>query len=200
VSHQPSEPAAATRPRRADAQRSIERIIDAAVDCLSVSPEASMVDIARHAGVVRATIYVHFPTRESLLDAVTRHAMTEVTQVVDAAEPEAGEPVEALRRVLVATWRTLGRYHALVAINTRLPHEQLHERHGSVLARLEPLVVRGQAAGAFRADVPVSWHLATMLALIHSASAEVRAGRIGEDQVQAALVDTVVGAVSATRA
>jgi hypothetical protein len=46
----------------------------------------------------------------------------------------------------------------------------------------------------------VSWHLATMLALIHSASAEVRAGRIGEDQVQAALVDTVVGAVSATRA
>jgi AcrR family transcriptional regulator len=200
VSHQPSEPAAATRPRRADAQRSIERIIDAAVDCLSVSPEASMVDIARRAGVVRATIYVHFPTRESLIDAVTRHAMTEVTQVVDTAEPEAGEPVDALRRVLAATWRTLGRYHALVAINTRLPHEQVHERHGSVLARLEPLVVRGQAAGAFRADVPVSWHLATMLALIHSASAEVRAGRIAEDQVQAALVDTVVAAVSATRA
>jgi AcrR family transcriptional regulator len=200
VSHQPSEPAAATRPRRADAQRSIERIIDAAVDCLSVSPEASMVDIARHAGVVRATIYVHFPTRESLIDAVTRHAMTEVTQVVDTAEPEAGEPVDALRRVLAATWRTLGRYHALVAINTRLPHEQLHERHGSVLARLEPLVVRGQVAGAFRADVPVSWHLATMLALIHSASAEVGAGRIAEDQVEAALVDTVVGAVAATRA
>jgi AcrR family transcriptional regulator len=29
-----------------------------------------MAEIARRAGVVRATIYMHFPTRDSLLDAV----------------------------------------------------------------------------------------------------------------------------------
>jgi TetR/AcrR family transcriptional regulator, mexCD-oprJ operon repressor len=197
VSHQPPEPAAPTRPRRADAQRSIERIIDAAVDCLSVSPEASMVDIARHAGVVRATIYVHFPTREALLDAVTERAFSEVAAVIAAAEPERGDPAAALARVVAATWRTLGRYHALVAINTGAQtHEELHHRHGSVLSTLMPLIERGQAAGDFRADAPATWHLAMLMALIHAGSGELRASRVREADAETALVATVLGAVS----
>ncbi|HEX8104230.1 MAG TPA: TetR/AcrR family transcriptional regulator [Solirubrobacteraceae bacterium] len=186
----------ADRPRRADAERSIARILDAAVDCLADDPEASMAAIARRAGVVRATIYVHFPTREALIDAITRHAVEHVSAVIAAAQPGAGEPVAALRRVVAAAWRTLGRYHALVAINSRLPSEELHGRHGSALAALEPLIVRGQAAGAFRADVPPSWHLAVILALVHTASAEARAGRIAEDRVEDALVGAVAGAVT----
>lgn len=191
--HQP----AATRPRRADAERSIARIIDAAVDRLSLDPDASMADIARQAGVVRATIYVHFPARESLIAAVTDHAINDVAQVIASADPAGGEPTEALRRVVSATWKTLGRYHALVAINAQLPHDELHRQHGSALGALEPLIVRGQAAGAFRSDVPASWHLASLMALIHGASGELRAGRIDEDQVEDALIATVVGALTA---
>jgi len=156
-----------------------------------------MAEIARQAGVVRATIYVHFPTRESLIAAVTRHAVDDVAQVIASADPESGDPVQALRRVISATWRTLGRYHALVAINSRLPHEQLHQHHGSALGALGPLIERGQTAGAFRSDVPVSWHLATVMALIHGASGELGAGRIDEDRVEHALVATVVGALGA---
>src|SRR5688572_32845527 len=127
----PTHPAPTARQprRRADAERSIARILDAAVDALASDPGASMAEIARRAGVVRATIYVHFPTRESLIDAVTRRAMTEAREVIAAAEPDRGDPVQALRRVVRSTWRTLGRYHGLVAINTQLPHVELHAKH-----------------------------------------------------------------------
>src|SRR3954465_6705218 len=185
-------------PRRADAERSVARILDAAVDALAGDPEVSLAEIARRAGVVRATIYVHFPTREALLEAVTHRAIAEVAHVVEAAEPHRGDPADALARVVAASWRRLGRYHALVAINTHQHgHDELRDRHGSVLGALEPLIERGQATGSFRADVPVAWHLSMVMALIHAASGELGARRVSDADAEPALVATVLGAVSA---
>jgi AcrR family transcriptional regulator len=199
ASHQTT--AEGPRPRRrADAERSIARIVDAAVDALGEDQEASMSEIARRAGVVRATIYVHFPTREALLKAVTERAFAEVASVINGAEPERGDPADALARVVAATWRTLGRYHALIAINTgEQTHEELHHRHGSVVGTLLPLIERGQADRVFRTGVPAGWHLAMIMALIHAGSGELRAGRMPKDGAEAALVATVLAAVSAPR-
>jgi AcrR family transcriptional regulator len=186
------------RRRRADAERSAARILDAAVDALASDPEASMAEIARRAGVVRATIYVHFPTRESLLEAVTERAIAEVTQAMAAAEPDRGDPAEALHRVLTVAWRELGRFHALVGINTRLPQAELRRRHRPVLALLEPLIARGQRAGTFRSDIPAAWHLSMLLALIHAASGEQQSNRLPATEIEAALVTTVLGALGGT--
>ena len=182
--------------KRADAERSIAAIIDAAVDTLASDHEASMAEIARRAGVVRATIYVHFPTREALIEAVTEHAIDASSRAIAAADPQSGRADEALRRVLGAAWQTLGRFHGLVTLNTRLPAEELHRRHAPVIALLAPLIERGQRDGVFRAAVPVSWHLATTMALIHAASAELQAGRITPAEVESILIATVLAAVS----
>ena len=185
------------RRRRADAERSVAAILDAAVDAVTTDPDVSMAEIARRAGVVRATIYVHFPTREVLLEAVTARSITEAVQMIAAAEPDRGEPAQALQQVLTAAWRHLERYHTLVALNTQLPAEELRRRHRPVLALLTPLIERGQRSGAFRSDVPVEWHLSMLLALIHAASGELRAERLSAAQVEAALIVTVQGALGA---
>jgi hypothetical protein len=104
-----------------------------------------------------------------------------------------------LRRVVTDAWRTLGRYHALVAINTQLPEAELHHRHGTVLKALESLIERGQRTGDFRDDVPVGWHLSMLVALIHAASAELRAERLPATKVESALVATVLGALGSSR-
>jgi AcrR family transcriptional regulator len=189
--------ASAPRRRRADAERSVAAILDAALEALASDPDSSMSEIARRAGVVRATIYVHFPTRETLLDAVMERSVADVAEATRGAEPRRGEPVEALERVLRATWRELARFHALLAINiARLSAEELRRRHLPVLAQLQPLIERGQQQGAFRSDVPVAWHLAIIRAIVHTASAESQNGRIPESEAEAAMLSTVISAVS----
>jgi AcrR family transcriptional regulator len=184
--------------RRADAERSIARILDAAVEALAENQDASMTAIAKRAGVVRATIYVHFPTREALIEAVTDRALREIGAVIAEAGPDHGDPAEALRRITGAAWRMLARYHALVAITTSTTtSDELRRRHEPVLGQLLPLVERGQAAGVFRTDVPAGWHLAMLMAVIHAASAELRGARVDEATAEAAVVDTVLGALTA---
>src|SRR3954453_2940127 len=89
----------ARRPR-ADAVRNRERVLEAAKSVFSAGgPEASLEAVARRAGVGIGTLYRHFPTRETLFEAVYRR---EVEQLVELAEElkSAAAPVDALRRWL----------------------------------------------------------------------------------------------------
>ena len=191
----PSAPA--PKRRRADADRSVAAILDAALEALASDPDSSMSEIARRAGVVRATIYVHFPTRTALLDAVMEYAVGLVVEAMTAAEPQRGEPVEALERVLRATWRQLAQFHGLLALNiARLSAEELHRRHRPMLDQLEPLIERGQQSGSFRRDFPVTWHLAVLRAIVHAASTEIRGGRIQEAEAEVAMLSTAISAIA----
>ncbi|MGZ8782503.1 MAG: TetR/AcrR family transcriptional regulator [Gaiellaceae bacterium] len=188
--------APAPKRRRADADRSVAAILDAPLEALASDPDSSMSEIARRAGVVRATIYVHFPTRETLLDAVMEYAVGQVAEATRAAEPQRGEPAEALGRVLRATWRQLAQFHGLLALNTaRLSAEELHRRHLPVLDQLRPLIERGQKQGDFRSDLPVSWLLAVTRSIVHTASAEIRGGRMQESEAENVMISTVLGAI-----
>lgn len=186
----------AGRPRRADAERSVARILDAALESLVRDSDASMSDIARAAGVARATIYVHFSTREALIEAVTERAIAEVTQAMVGAEPGRDDPAEALERLLTVAWRQLGRFHALVSINVRQPQSDLRKLHRAVVAILQPLVERGQQDGTFRSDVPAAWHISMLLALIHAAVSELELSSLTGEEVESALVVTALASVA----
>lgn len=189
--------APAPRRRRADAERSIAAIIDAALEALARDPDVSMAEIARRAGVVRATIYMHFPTRDALLDAAMDHAIRDVTAAVEAAEPAKGDPRRALERVLTTGWRKLARLHPLVALNTaRLSSEEFHRRHMPFIAAIAPVIERGRKQGVFSRDFPTAWHLSIVLAIVHAASGEVQSGRIPEADVEGAVVTTALNAIS----
>lgn len=185
------------RARRADAQRSIARVLDAALEELAHDTEASMAAIAARAGVARATLYAHYPTREALVAAVTQRAMAESRLAVDVAAPDEGEPREALARVLTSAWRKLGRYHPIVGLNARLEPEHACELHEPVAEMLRPLLERGQASGAFDPDLSMDWMLTVIRDLVHAASGAVRSGAMSEEEAEGALLTSVLGALGA---
>ena len=125
------------------------------------------------------------------------HAVAQVADATRGAEPERGDPVEALDRVLRATWRGLAQFHGLLALNTaRLSAEELRRRHLPVLDQLEPLIRRGQGDGSFRGDLPVGWHLAVIRAIEHAARHEIQGGRLTEAAAEAAMLSTALSAIS----
>ena len=87
--------------RRGDAERNVERILDAAIELLAVQPTASMAEVARASGLVRATVYGHFPSREALIDAITDRAVADARSAFDEARLGEGTATEPSRG-----WRT----------------------------------------------------------------------------------------------
>jgi AcrR family transcriptional regulator len=166
--------------RRADAERSIAAILDAAEAVLAERPDASMSDIAAEAGLTRQTVYAHFESREVLLTAVAERALAHAVAAIDAAEPERGHPADALDRLVAAWWSSVARHaRVLEALRVAFPgQEGLHDFHGPILERLVRLIRRGQRAGEFDRSLDASWLALGFLALMHAAADEVAAERL----------------------
>lgn len=84
---------------RADAVRNRDKIIDAArVAFRTRGYDAPLDDIAKAAGVGAGTLYRHFPTRESLIDAVMQAWVDLVDEAVGKVLAEGGTSRELLLR------------------------------------------------------------------------------------------------------
>src|ERR1700742_3062983 len=77
----------ARRPKRADARRNYELLVEAARDAFGEGGVgASLEDIARRAGVGIGTLYRHFPTRQDLFEAVYVNEVVTLCQSADGLE------------------------------------------------------------------------------------------------------------------
>jgi AcrR family transcriptional regulator len=150
---------AAERGVRADAQRNLDALLDAAKTVFATSGvDAPVREIATRAGVGVATVYRHFPQRADLIAGVFRR---EVDACASAAPQLAREhePVEALARWLrrytsfIATKRGLA-----AALHSGEPaYEGLPEYFRQQLVpALQSLLNAAQEAGQVRAGVEPS--------------------------------------------
>lgn len=163
--------------QRSDARRNRARILDAARELVAApaadSPpgkpapaELSMAEVARRAGVGRATLYRNFPERRDLLEALFAD---EVDALIAAAAPSADDAGAAL----------LGWLHRFAAFedSKRVIAEELLEytspgdpvfasSRQRVIAAGEPLLAAAQHAGHVRDDVTLVQALDLVLAVV----------------------------------
>jgi AcrR family transcriptional regulator len=76
---------------RSDAQRSIDAILTAARDVLAQDAAAGLTTIAERAGVHRATLYRHFPTREDLIAELHEAYLADAAAAVLETDAEADD-------------------------------------------------------------------------------------------------------------
>ncbi|WP_433087999.1 TetR/AcrR family transcriptional regulator [Dactylosporangium sp. CA-052675] len=145
-----------SRAPRADAARNRNQLLEVATRVfLSADTEPSMRAIAREAGVGIATLYRHFPTRESLVDAVYRD---QVTRLTDGARELLAElpPPAALRRwmELFGDWIATknGMLDTLLTMieSGEIAHAQTQAQ---LLAAIDAILGAGRATGELRTDV-----------------------------------------------
>lgn len=168
----------AARPKRADALRNIEAILDAAAVRLSYDADASMAEIAVEAGVGRMTLYGHFPSRRELIDATIERAIGEGDTAL-AEVDLSGDARGALCRLIASSWLLIAQIGSLMAAaQEELSPERMRELHERPSARVDELVRRGQEDGVFRADLPSSWLVTLLHLTMHGVAGEIREGRI----------------------
>jgi AcrR family transcriptional regulator len=177
--------------QRAIAERNVDAILDAAEELLERG-QANISAVAAQAGVSRVTVYAHFPTWDALLEATVARAVRRTMAALEAADPGAGPPVQALERMLAAAWQHLARYSAMAqAVAELLSPEAVTRTHQAAHQTIGALLERGRADGSFRTDLPAAWLITSSIALIHACAEEVRAGRIGERDAVRVLTVTV---------
>jgi AcrR family transcriptional regulator len=143
------------RPKRADARRNYDRLIEAARAAFTEKgTDASLEDIARRAEVGIGTLYRHFPTRQALLEATY---LEEVEALCATAEELADlDPWDALvgwlyRFAEYATTKKALSAELLATIG--MQSALFADCHTAIFAAGVPLLERAQAAGAVRPDV-----------------------------------------------
>jgi len=162
---------------RADARRNYQRLLAAAGAAFAErgADDVSLEEIARRAGVGIGTLYRHFPTRQTLLEAVYRDQ-------VDALDARAAELIQAdSPAAALAEWLaalvTFGK--AKRGLTTGMLDSELLSSCRDVLhGATETLLARAQQAGAVRADVQG----ADVIRLVHAVSI---AADLGQDPGQA---------------
>jgi AcrR family transcriptional regulator len=135
---------------RADAQRNLERVLDAATEAFTASgPEASMDEIARRAGVGHATVFRRFPTKEALMLAVIERRVGEIRALAEEALA-AADPGEAFFDFV---WKVAELHVRAPGLHACVVHCGNKPGAAEVEELSRKIVARAQRAGALRTDI-----------------------------------------------
>ncbi|WP_084238873.1 TetR/AcrR family transcriptional regulator [Sphingomonas asaccharolytica] len=137
---------------RADARKNRQRLIDVAVELvLEVGGEPARDAVAERAGVGIGTLYRHFPDRQSLLHAATRHVLEKSISAGEALIETVPDGVDALRQYMhMALDNGIGAVNILHPLLEKPDWPDLRARAAMLM---ESMVDRAVRQGSLRNDL-----------------------------------------------
>jgi AcrR family transcriptional regulator len=184
-----------TRPLRADAERTVRTILEAAERVLTRDPAATMEEIAAAAGVARTTVHRRFSTREALIASLAGWASRQLEAAVDEARPDTAPPLVALYQATANVLRV--KFSWGFSMGTALAKGgEVEEIQCRMLDTCDRLFRRLRDSGALRADVDPVWARRVYYALIHEACQDVGTeSDLDADTLATQLINTLLRGV-----
>lgn len=146
--------------------KSEHALLEAGFAVLSRNPGASLSDVAKEAGVGRATLHRHFSGRTDLVTALARRAMQELSDAVDAATEGAPSYWEGLRLTMQAIIPLAHRHMFLMQEEILSPDVQAAFAEDE--RELRDAIDAAKSEGAIRADLPTEWVAQTFEHLVYA--------------------------------
>lgn len=186
----------AGRPLRADAERSVRAILEAAERVLTEDPAASMEQIAEAAGVARTTVHRRFASRQALIDALADSAVRQLLRAIDDGRPDTTPPLVALHRITANVLRIKGSWGFALAQSHTAGSVAAREQR-EIDSRCMDFLVRTRDEGLLDPSADLDWVRRVYYALIGEAAHEGGAaleGGAGDDPDRLAtrVVDTLL--------
>ncbi|WP_149825432.1 TetR/AcrR family transcriptional regulator [Streptomyces tailanensis] len=145
----------AREPLRRNSRSNRARILATAREELGRNPDVTLEELARAAGVVRRTLFGHFPGRAALLEALADEAAEIIrnTVVLGAKATESAEL--ALAHFVFSLWPVGDRYRMLLSLARRdLGAERVAETLAPARDEVTAILERGQRDGIFHTHLP----------------------------------------------
>ncbi|MFE2358020.1 TetR/AcrR family transcriptional regulator [Streptomyces parvulus] len=194
----------AREPQRRNARSNRARILATARRELGRNPDTTLEELARAAGVVRRTLFGHFPGRAALLEALAEEA-SEVLRGAMAAGAERVGPAEpadrALAHFVLLMWPVGDRYRMLLALARHdLGVERVAEILAPARAEVTAILERGRRDGVFPAHLPAAVLSAGLEAMIVALLEQVNTGALEDDGTRVAVATLIAAGVPQRRA
>lgn len=154
-----------SKPLRADAERSIRSILEAAERVLSADPAASLEQVAEAAGVARTTIHRRFANRQALLDAMAVTATRQLSEAIEAGRPETAPPLVALHQITANVLRTKLSWQFALG-ESDAPGSAAAQAQHQIARRCLELLGRVRDLGVLDTDADLDWTRRVYYALI----------------------------------
>lgn len=168
------------KPRQSKARQAL---LDSAKILLADNPGASFIEVAETAGIGRATLYRHFPTKEDLIRTLTLEA---IEKTDDAAKTILASPISAQQKIhqLLDAMIELGDSYYFLTRLSEVNDSEIITHLERQNKGLEKLIETAQQDGSINPALPISWVTHVFNGLTYSAWTAIATDELNEAEVK----------------
>ncbi|MGP2436443.1 TetR/AcrR family transcriptional regulator [Streptomyces sp. JW3] len=170
-----------------------DHVLRTAAARLTRKSTATMDEVARAAGISRATLHRQFAGRDALVRALEALGIAECEAALAAARTDQGPAADAVRRLVGAMEPSAALLAFLYTENQLFEGDKVDEGWNRLDSRLTALFRRGQESGEFRLDLPPVWLTEAFYGLLASGAWAVLEGRVARNDCTRLIVELLLG-------